>query len=235
MTAMAESNSDSVGVARRVSGTHHTATTTTITNIRSSISGQQMQSISNSSVSHAGDGIFRTASGRSTYYPDGHAPRPTSHGSQCAHEEHQPTPSFNQRGSYGLIPARYSQSHAQQVQQIEEREAPLEAVEKLESSSSSSSSTRHGSSGQQTKTAQESDAHHGARLERRNTRAELDDEGRRELQRIFTTQSQKMTQQISIAQPGDATVDPSNEAFDLSRFLRMFRKSQHGLYNSRPY
>jgi ATP-binding cassette subfamily G (WHITE) protein 2 (PDR) len=226
---MAESNLGGDGAATRVSGTHHTTATTSTTHTQSSISGQQMQSISNSSVSHAGDGIFRTASGRSTYYPDGHAPRPTSHGSHCEHEGHQPTPSFNPRGSYGLIPAQYSQSQTQQAE-AEEGEAPLEAVEKIESSSSSSSSTRYGSNGQQIKTAQESDEHHGARLERRNTRAEIDDEGRRELQRIFTTQSQKMTQQISIAQPGDATVDPSNEAFDLSRFLKMFRRSQQGLH-----
>jgi len=65
-------------------------------------------------------------------------------------------------------------------------------------------------------------------LSRRNTRAEIDDDGRRELQRIFTTQSQKMSRQISIAQPGDPTVDPASESFDLSRFLRMFRHNLEG-------
>ncbi|KAF2865640.1 ABC-2 type transporter [Massariosphaeria phaeospora] len=42
----------------------------------------------------------------------------------------------------------------------------------------------------------------------------------RELQRIFTTLSRRKS---SIVVPGDPTVDPQNEAFDLSRFLRMFR------------
>jgi len=65
-------------------------------------------------------------------------------------------------------------------------------------------------------------------LSRKNTRSEIDDEGRRELQRIFTTQSQKMNRQMSIAQPGDPTVDPASESFDLSRFLRMFRHNLEG-------
>jgi ATP-binding cassette subfamily G (WHITE) protein 2 (PDR) len=223
-TEMTEPNSNTELAARTVSETYHTTTTTPTTNTQSNFSGQQMQSISNSTLSHTGDGMFRTASGRSTYHPDGHAPRPTSNGSighYCEHEGHQPTPSFNPRGSYGLIPAQYTHSNTQQVEV--EDEAPLEAVEKIETSASSDSSTRYGSNGQQPKTRQESDLsaseHHDTRLER-----------------IFTTQSQKMTQQISIAQPGDATVDPSSDSFDLSRFLRMFRKSYSTcLVCSRPH
>lgn len=63
----------------------------------------------------------------------------------------------------------------------------------------------------------------GRQLERRVTRSEIDDQGRRELQRILTSASQKMTRQISIAQPGDPSIDPSSDSFDLTKFLRTFR------------
>jgi ATP-binding cassette subfamily G (WHITE) protein 2 (PDR) len=217
---MAETSLNKEDTARTVSENHYT---TTQENTQSSTFGEQMQSSSNSSNVHEG-GIYRTPSGRETYYPDGHTPRMTGAGAGlfCEHDGHQETPSFAPRASYGVIPLQ--QNHTNHV----EEEVPLEAVEKIESSTSSDSSTRHGSNNQQNKERQESDffsanEQHGTRLERRNTRAEIDDEGRRELQRIFTTQSQKITQQISIAQPGDATVDPSHDSFDLSRFLRMFR------------
>jgi ATP-binding cassette subfamily G (WHITE) protein 2 (PDR) len=73
-----------------------------------------------------------------------------------------------------------------------------------------------------------SDGNQGAMLQRRATRSEIDDEGRRELNRIFTTQSQKMGKQMSIAQPGDPTVDPANDSFDLTKFLRLFRHQLEG-------
>ncbi|KAH7116250.1 ABC-2 type transporter [Dendryphion nanum] len=58
-------------------------------------------------------------------------------------------------------------------------------------------------------------------LTRRNTQATIEDADRRELSRIFTTLSQ---QRSSIAALGDPAVDPSSPAFDLPKFLRMFRK-----------
>jgi ATP-binding cassette subfamily G (WHITE) protein 2 (PDR) len=199
------------------------------------------------------DGVYRTSSGRETYYPDGHESRTrgTGAGLFCDHHEHQPTPMLNTRNSYGLFPAqestRVQQSsesqtingtgafvdHNTQREQLQSSNSTQEQeevvpLEKVESSNSSDSSTRYGSNGPHKRKQSESSNHdremHGAMLERRVTRSEIDDEGRRELQRIFTTQSQKMSRQISIAQPGDATVDPSSDAFDLSKFLRMFRE-----------
>jgi ATP-binding cassette subfamily G (WHITE) protein 2 (PDR) len=199
------------------------------------------------------DGVYRTSSGRETYYPDGHESRTrgTGAGLFCDHHEHQPTPMFSTRNSYGLFPAqesiRVQQSsdsqtfnstgafadHNMQRQQLQsssnaQEQEEVVPLEKVESSSSSDSSTRYGSNGPHKRKQSESSNHdrgtHGAMLERRVTRSEIDDDGRRELQRIFTTQSQKMSRQISIAQPGDATVDPSSDSFDLSKFLRMFRK-----------
>jgi ATP-binding cassette subfamily G (WHITE) protein 2 (PDR) len=217
---MAEANLNREGAAWTMSENNYN---TVQENTQSNTFGEQVQSSANSSDVHGG-GIYRTSSGRETYYPDGHASRTTGTGAGlfCEHEGHQKTPSFTPRASYGIMPLQ--QNHTSHV----EEEVPLEAVEKIESSSSSDSSTRPGSNSQQNKKRQESDLssideQHATRLERRNTRAEIDDEGRRELQRIFTTQSQKITHQISIAQPGDATVDPSNDSFDLSKFLRMFR------------
>jgi hypothetical protein len=142
------------------------------------------------------------------------------------------------RSSYGLFPS--TEHNVQQASgshdaygaglfgsNAEEREQEV-PLEKVESSSSSDSSTRQGSNGEikpkQKDSRSPSDDLHGAMLSRRNTRAEIDDEGRRELQRIFTTQSQKMGRQMSIADPNDATVDPSSDSFDLARFLKMFRK-----------
>jgi hypothetical protein len=56
------------------------------------------------------DGVYRTSSGRETYYPDGHESRTrgTGAGLFCDHHEHQPTPMFNTRNSYGLFPAQES-------------------------------------------------------------------------------------------------------------------------------
>lgn len=117
-----------------------------------------------------------------------------------------------------------------------EEEAQLEAVEKVSTGSSSSSSyTRYGSNEQRFEKKRSASSGVGessgqeeydfppAPLERRATRPEIDDEGRRELARIFTTASQKIDRQISIAQPGDPAVDPTNDAFDLTKFLKTFR------------
>jgi ATP-binding cassette subfamily G (WHITE) protein 2 (PDR) len=221
---MAESNSNKEGSSRITSESHHIVTNETT---QTYTSGQQTQSLSTSTSDHT-DGIYRTLSGRETYYPDGHASRTrdTGAGLFCDHDGHQQTPAITTRASYGILPSQESHGNALQTEQ----EVPLEPVENIDSSSSSDSSTRYSSNEQQTKRQGSSVLDHssadeprGIMLERRNTRAEIDDEGRRELQRIFTTHSQKLTQQISIAQPGDATVDPSNDSFDLSKFLRMFR------------
>lgn len=117
-----------------------------------------------------------------------------------------------------------------------EEEAQLEAIEKVSTGSSSSSSCtryessehrfgkkRSVSSGVEDSLGQEDSDFDPAPLERRATRPEIDDEGRRELSRIFTTASQKIDRQISIAQPGDPAVDPRSDAFDLTKFLKTFR------------
>jgi ATP-binding cassette subfamily G (WHITE) protein 2 (PDR) len=231
-------------------------TTSYSSTTQSNTLGQQSQPTATSVNVHT-TGVYRTSSGRETYYPDGHESRANnpSLALHCEHDEHQQTPAPTTRSSYGLFPSQEtrtqqsSQSHgmtgaglfsdngaqSQQLQQSSSNAQQLEQevpLEKVESSSSSDSSTQYGSNGPHNKKRRESsmlerrstEGRRSIMLERRNTRAEIDDEGRRELQRIFTTQSQKMSKQISIAQPGDATVDPSSDSFDLSRFLRMFRK-----------
>jgi len=196
-------------------------------------------------------GIRRTSSGVETYYPDGHA----SMQPFCAHEETKETTSTSSpsRASYTLFPARsnrrsssvrdipgaglFSGDDGQETyprggsdaRQVEET-VPLEPAEE-ESPRSSDSSTRFGSNGQhhdkQRRESSSSEGVPGHALERRVSRAEIDDNGRRELQRIFTSQSNKITQQMSIAQPGDPSVDPSNESFDLSKFLKTYVLLRH--------
>jgi len=99
-------------------------------------------------------------------------------------------------------------------------------------SSSNSSQThvgQHGSSPKAKKRSASSDSYEAApgRLQRQVTRPEIDDEGRRELVRILTSASH-VTRQMSIAQPGDPSVDPSSDAFDLPKFLNMFRNQLEG-------
>ncbi|KAF1939631.1 hypothetical protein EJ02DRAFT_456735 [Clathrospora elynae] len=161
-------------------------------------------------------GVFRTSSGRETYFPDGH-----SHGNHGALSSHSSTKS--REGNDGQT--TYAQG---------EEEAPLESIEKLDTSTTSNSSeTRFGSNGQSQKmkpagTSSSDDLVAPGQLQRRRTRPEIDDEARRELQRIFTTTSQKVTRQMSIAQPDDPAVDPGSDSFDLTKFLLLFRHQLEG-------
>jgi ABC-type multidrug transport system ATPase subunit/ABC-type multidrug transport system permease subunit len=165
-------------------------------------------------------GVVRTASGRETYFPDGHA-----HGNHGLFSSHSYTHETSTSTGTGL----FSSTDATQSRNQEEV-VPIEKVNT--SSSSASSETRFGSNSDSRKvkrTATSSsyqDAAPGT-LQRRATRPEIDDDGRRELARIFTSAS-RVTQQMSIAQPNDPRVDPSNEAFDLSKFLNMFRNQLEG-------
>jgi ATP-binding cassette subfamily G (WHITE) protein 2 (PDR) len=230
------SNTDNI--TGNTSQSHHTSNNTTNEFTQSSTFEQQTNTTTTSSNGHS-DGIYRTASGRETYYPRGHETRANDEriGVHCEHEEHQPTPApMLSRGSYGLFPSQESSTNYSLASrdangaglfsggntQEREQEVPLE---KVESSSSSDSSTRHGSNGEvkPKKSRSPSDEAHGGMLTRRSTRAEIDEDGRKELQRIFTAQSQKMNRQMSIASPDDPTVDPSSDSFDLARFLKMFR------------
>jgi ATP-binding cassette subfamily G (WHITE) protein 2 (PDR) len=220
------------------SQSHHTFNNTTNEFTHSSTSGHQTNTTTTSSKVHS-DGIYRTASGRETYYPDGHETRANGDRvvAHCEHDEHQPTPvPILSRGSYGLFPSQESSTQRASTSrdvsgaglfsggnaQETEQEVPLE---KVESSSSSDSSTQYGSNGEvkPKKSRSSSDEAHGGMLTRKSTRAEIDEDGRKELQRIFTAQSQKMNRQMSIASPDDPTVDPSSDSFDLARFLKMFR------------
>lgn len=105
-------------------------------------------------------------------------------------------------------------------------EPKMEPIEKVNTSRSSDSlETEIGFSGQRFEKKQnsKSDEFTPAPLERRVTRPEIDDPGRKELQRIMTSMS-KMSRSSTIAEPGDPAVDPSNDAFDFSKFLKMFRR-----------
>jgi ATP-binding cassette subfamily G (WHITE) protein 2 (PDR) len=164
-------------------------------------------------------GVTRTATGRDTYFPDGHA-----HGNHGLFSSH----SYTHESSTGV--GLFSSAEGTQTQQHQEEIVPLEKVNT--SSSSDSSDTRLGSNGQpqkvkRTGTSSSSEDAAPGTLQRRVTRSEIDDDGRRELARIFTSGS-KVTQQMSIAQPNDPRVDPSNDAFDLSKFLNMFRNQLEG-------
>jgi ATP-binding cassette subfamily G (WHITE) protein 2 (PDR) len=206
------------------SQSHQTFSNTASEFTQTSTSGQQTQTTTSSSHVHP-DGIYRTSSGRETYYPDGHESRVNDNriGLRCEHNEHQATPAhIISRASYGLFP---SQEHSTQQasangdikgaglfsssnEQEREQEVPLE---KVDSSSSSDSSTRYGSNGD-------------PKAKQKESRSSTDEPHGVMLQRIFTTQSQKMGRQMSIAQPGDPTVDPASDSFDLARFLKMFRR-----------
>lgn len=166
-------------------------------------------------------GVVRTASGRETYFPDGHA-----HGNHGLFSSHSYTQETSTSAGHGL----FSSTEASQSHPTGEEVVPLEKVNT--SSSSDSSETKFGSNGEsrkvkRTATSSSSDDMAGGTLQRRATRPEIDDDGRRELARIFTSAS-RVTQQMSIAQPNDPRVDPSNEAFDLSKFLNMFRNQLEG-------
>jgi ATP-binding cassette subfamily G (WHITE) protein 2 (PDR) len=245
IATMTEPNSSNESASQQHTTSHESTSAFT----QSSTTGHQTNTTTTSSNGHS-TGIFRTSSGRETYYPDGHESRANGSGVGlfCEHDGHQETPEpLVTRSSYGLYPSQHSSTqhtsehrgvsgaaiapgHIAQSEQLQNNGRPLDreeevALERVESSSSSSSSTRYGSNGEKAKRQPSSDLdQHGAALVRRQTRSEIDEDGRRELQRIFTTQSQKMGRQMSIAQPDDPTVDPGSESFDLSRFLRMFRK-----------
>ncbi|KAF1843407.1 ABC multidrug transporter-like protein [Cucurbitaria berberidis CBS 394.84] len=106
-----------------------------------------------------------------------------------------------------------------------EEEVKLEPIEDTGSSCSSSSSyNRHEDNKRVDSAEQEADELDQYPLERRVTRAEIDDKGRRDLQRVLTTASQKISRQFTIAKPGDPAVDPSSDSFDLPQFLKTYRK-----------
>ncbi|EFQ88413.1 hypothetical protein CFE70_005141 [Pyrenophora teres f. teres 0-1] len=129
------------------------------------------------------EGLTRTASGRETYFPDGH-------------------------------------------------EDVVQLAQVSTGSSSNSSQTHVGQNGSPSKTKGRSPSSASyepvpGTLQRQVTRPEIDDDGRRELVRIFTTASH-VTRQMSVAQPGDPSVDPSSDTFNLTKFLHMFRNQLEG-------
>ncbi|KAF5845320.1 hypothetical protein GGP41_002938 [Bipolaris sorokiniana] len=124
-----------------------------------------------------------------------------------------------------------SQQHDGSSQLNKEEVVPLEQVDT--STSSESSHTRHGSNDESKRvkrvgTSSSADHRASMGLQRRMTRSEIDEDGRRELVRIFSTASANVTRQLSIPAPNDPAVDPSSDAFDLSKFLNMFRHQLEG-------
>ncbi|CAO2652844.1 Nn.00g022550.m01.CDS01 [Neocucurbitaria sp. VM-36] len=184
-------------------------------------------------------GFTRTSSGRETYFPDGHShERLGLHSTHSYTKDEQQPESAMSSQKAGLHDGQQTQAKNAGPSNSSEEEVQLEPVEKrISSSSSGSSDTRHGSNGQYSdkkRLTSSDNAEEKANdlkrplLERRVTHAEIDDEGRRELSRIFTTTSQNITRQISIAQLGDPTVDPSSDLFDLPKFLKTFRHLLEG-------
>ncbi len=117
-------------------------------------------------------------------------------------------------------------SRENESQSNHEEHEQLESIEKVMSSgSATSSSSSHESSIRPRRPQRISSwkSNGETPLERRATRPEIPDEGIRDLQQIFSTLSPRISRQMSIAQPGDSSIDPSSDAFDLSRFLKTFR------------
>lgn len=183
-------------------------------------------------------GVFRTESGRETYHPDGHAHGPraifSSHSYSKSQEDRDAQIALGRGEDHFLIGTGSREpQHASATSYVEE-EAAMEPLENVESSSSSGSSTRHGSNGEQQQKIQKSfrdqdtQGMGGLPLARRATKSEIDPEGRMALQRALTGASQRMTRTMSVASPGDPSVDPANNEFDLSKFLKMFRRQIEG-------
>jgi ABC-type multidrug transport system ATPase subunit len=189
------------------------------TKLGSSLTQPDISAQSASGTQTPPTGVVRTASGRETYFPDGHAHN--NHGLFSSHSD-------THESSTGV--GIFSSTNVNESRPKQEEVVPLEKVDT--SSSSNSSETRFGSHRQPHKakrsgTSSSSEDAAPGTLQRRATRVEIDDDGRQELARIFTSGS-KVTQQMSIAQPNDPRVDPSNEAFDLGRFSVMFRNQLEG-------
>lgn len=223
--------------------------TTTISNYNNETSSASQQHTSE--LAHPFDGILRTASGRETYYPDGHQS-----------SDHTHTISSTTSGGHGLFPGTEKQDtqtsgstaaggvatvgaasagaglfsssgrHGDTDHNDDYLQNGREGQELLEKvvtrTSSDSSFTRYGSNGQpqnmkETK-ASDTDGSNGSPIERAVTRPEIDHEERRNLQRALTSMSMsRQATHHSIAEPNDPTMDPSSDSFDLKKFLRSFR------------
>lgn len=147
------------------------------------------------------EGIIRTSSGRETYAPDGLISQ-QSNGNFSHHTGHEITESVEKPAS--IQSSSDSSSH-------EGGFAPIQ----------SHTTHRQHTSGFYDSSAESSDYHEKPTpLSRKNTHATIEDADRRELQRIFTTLSQRVS---TIASPGEPAVDPTSGAFDLPKFLKMFR------------
>jgi hypothetical protein len=228
-------------------------TTTTSSYNNQTSSGSQQHT---SEHANPFDGILRTASGRETYYPDGHQSSDHTHAN-----------SSTASGSYGLFPStekRDTQTSGSIIagglatagvagagaglfsgsgrhgnpehnndyfQNGREDQVPLEKV--VTRTSSNSSFTRYGSNGlphnrKETK-ASDTDGSDGSPMERTVTRPEIDPEERRNLQRALTSMSMsRQATRHSIADPNDPSMDPSSDSFDLRKFLRSFRHYLEG-------
>lgn len=182
-------------------------------------------------------GVYRTESGRETYHPDGHAHSPgavfSSHSyHKSTDDKHAPTASG--QGTDILSTGNGSQPQHTGASQDVEEAVVMEPIDNVDSLSSSGSSTRFGSNGHKkhkkrtSSSDPDADGIDGQPLARRVTKSEIDSEGRRALQRVLTTASQKMARSMSIASPDDPSVDPGSDQFDLTKFMKMFRRQLEG-------
>ncbi|USP73527.1 abc multidrug transporter [Curvularia clavata] len=158
-----------------------------------------------------------------------------SHRSQSNTETHAIPSSHSHAQDMSIENVLFSSGHIPQQPESsshlnKEEEVPLEKIDT--SDSSVSSNTRYGLSESPKRlkragTSSSEDADPVA-LQRRVTRSGIDNEGRQELVRLFSVTSPQISRRMSIAAPGDPEVDPSNEAFDLSKFLKLFRRQLEG-------
>lgn len=169
--------------------------------------------------------LQRTSSGREIYYPNGIAPeyhQPSRTGNSIPSQPGQSSSNYEMHYE-GL----FSDAHGRREE--EEVVEPLEPIERTTSSSSGDSSTQIESSekGRRVSRRESFNLRRYSTIEGRGQVAEMDEDARRELTRIFTTES-RVARTMSIAQPDDPAVDPSSESFDIAKFLRMFRKQIEG-------
>lgn len=161
---------------------------------------------------------MRTASGRETYAPDGHAANFHSESSTQHHEyttrsvsdQHFASTTAsdtNRQNEYATLGEKHSSGGASQTSSnssISGGYAPVKTAQDYQDNDDHPSD-----SSDLTDTT----------LTRRKTQGTINDADREELREIYTTLSRRQT----MAAPDDPSVDPSSESFQLPKFLKMFR------------
>lgn len=132
-------------------------------------------------------------------------------------------PSNSDSLSTGKPPQQLQDAHT--TPYFEEGPVIEEEINKVESNGSSGSSTRNESlKNRMLSSDQEMKGIDGTPLDHQATKPEIDSEDRMALHHALTEASERVTRTLSIVSPGDPSVDPSSDQFDLSKFLKLLRR-----------